>query len=251
MRLALIGAALILLCVTWASFAETPESLFQRGVEAFRRDDWQTAIAAWQEVENRGWANGQLYYDLGNAYYRTGAIGKSIVYYERARKLMPRDPDVKQNLELARMATVDRIEPPVRLIVWDWVDRVRDAFSLRELGWIMLTAGLLTVLGVAGWIFGPYSWRRRLRSTALIVMGLYVVAIAWYGWRSMLDAKTRAVVLEAKVDVFSAPDSSATQVFTLHEGTQVLEMQIVTGWVRIVLIDGRGGWLPGETIERI
>jgi hypothetical protein len=225
--------------------------LFQRGVEAFRQEDWQTAITNWQEVEQRGWASGPLYYDLGNAHYRMGAIGKSVVYYERARELMPRDADIRQNLDLARMAIVDRIESPVRLVVWDWVDRVRDVFSLRELSRIMLGFGLLAVLAVAGWVLGPLAYRQRVKPAAVALVCLYVLAIAWYGWRSVLNTGIRAVVLETKVDVFSAPDSSATQVFTLHEGTEVRERQSVAGWVHIVLADGRAGWLPGETVEQI
>jgi hypothetical protein len=164
---------------------------------------------------------------------------------------MPRDPDVRQNLYLARMAIVDRIESPVRLVVWDWVDRVRDAFSLRELSRIMLVLGLLTVLAAGLWALGPLSLRRQVKLAAAVLACLYVLAIGWYGWRSVLDSKIHAVVLETKVDVFSAPDSSATQVFTLHEGSEVRERQSVAGWVHIVLADGRAGWLPTETVEQI
>jgi hypothetical protein len=131
------------------------------------------------------------------------------------------------------------------------VDRVRDAFSLRELSRITLMLGLLAVITVAWWALGPLSLRRYGKPAAVALVFLYVFIMAWYGWRSVLDARIRAVVLETKVDVFSAPDSSATQVFTLHEGTKVRERQSVAGWVHIVLADGRAGWLPAETVEQI
>lgn len=231
--------------------AETPESLFQRGVEAFREEDWQAAISHWQEVEQGGWASGQLYYNLGNASYRMGAIGRAVVYFERARRLEPRDPDIRQNLALARMATVDRIEEPLRLVIWNWVDTVRDSLSLRELARLVAVLGLISVAGVALWYFGPTHTRRRVRVVVPFLVIIYVIGLSWYGWRTVLDARPVAVVLESKVDVYSAPDSAATQVFTLHEGTIVLERDIVAGWKNVVLPDGRTGWLPAEVLERI
>lgn len=242
---------LALLLVTVAGWGETAESYFQRGVESYRKEDWQGAISSWQEIEHSGSSSGHLYYNLGNAFYRAGIIGIAIIYYERARELMPRDRDVQQNLELARMATVDRIERPVRLIVWDWVDRARDFFSLRELLLLVRVLGIVAAIAVALWIFRPSSLRKGLRVAMSGLIALYVLGLGWYAWRSVLDSNVLAVVVETKVDVFSAPDSAATQVFTLHEGTELTQRETVAGWIHVDLSDGRSGWLPATAVEQI
>jgi tetratricopeptide (TPR) repeat protein len=246
-----IAKFLVTLLIAGTAFAETPQSLFQRGIESFRREDWPGAIRAWRGIELQGLASGQLFYDLGNAYYRAGDVGKAILYYERARTLLPRDRDVRQNLGLARMAAVDRIESPVRLVVWDWVDRVRDCLSLYELSRLVIVLELLTVALGAYWIFGPVFLRGKLRTAVIGLAALYVFSIGWYGWRSALNSHERAIVMDTKVDVFSAPDSAATQIFTLHEGTELNLFERIAGWTHVSLLDGRSGWLPSETIEKI
>ena len=234
-----------------ASYAQEPATLFQQGVERYRQEDWEGAAKTWESVVSRGEASGELFYNLGNAYHRMGQIGRSILFYERARRLLPRDQDVQSNLGLARMGTVDRIEPPVRLIVWDWVDQVRDYFSLRELSRLVFGIGGLLAFAVVLWRFGPVRFRRQARSLAVGVLVMYFVTTAWYVWRSQLDARAFAIVIATKVDVYSAPDSAATQVFTLHEGIKVQWLDNLTGWTRIRLPDGRQGWMPTETMERI
>ncbi len=244
-------AAFLILVLTLAAFAQEPSTLFQQGVEKYRQSDWQGAATVWEQILQRGEASGELYYNLANAYHRLGQIGRSVLYYERAKKLMPRDRDIEANLGLARMGTVDRVEPPVRLAVWDWVDEVRDGLSLRELGRVLLLIGILLIPAFALWRFGSARFRSYGRSLFVGLLALYVLSAGWYFWRSGLDARPYAVVLETKVDVFSAPDSSATQVFTLHEGTRVLTSDNLTGWTRIRLADGRQGWLLADTVERI
>ncbi len=231
--------------------AQEPATLFQQGADKYRQGDWQAAANAWERVLQRGEASGALYYNLGNAYHRMGQIGRSILYYERAGELMPRDRDIEVNLGLARMGTVDRVEAPVRLAIWDWVDAARDSLSLRELGRVLLFCGILLIPAFALWRFSPARFRASGRSLFVSLVAVYLLSAGWYGWRSRLDSYSYAVVLETKVDVFSAPDASATQVFTLHEGTKVRTSENLAGWARIRLADGRQGWLPADTIQRI
>jgi tetratricopeptide (TPR) repeat protein len=241
----------MLLAFVVESSAQEPGTLFQEGVEKYRQGDWAAAATAWEQVHNRGEASGALYYNLGNAYHRMGEIGRSILYYERARRILPRDRDVSANLDLAEMGTVDRIESPIRLAVWDWVDELRDYFSLRELAWIFGSLGVVLIAAFVLTRIGPGPVRRAARMALTSVLVVYVIVGGWYVWRSQLEAQAYGVVLETKVDVFSAPDSSATQVFTLHEGTKVRTLDNLTGWTRIWLRDGRQGWLPMASIEKI
>ena len=232
-------------------YGQEPETLFKQGVEQYRQGNWEGAAKSWETVRGQGEVSGALYYNLGNAYHRMGQIGRSILFFERAKRLTPRDRDVQSNLDLAKMATVDRIEPPVRLVIWDWVDDVRDFFSLNELARNVLAVGMMLIVLYVVWRFGPLRFRPTAQKVFTACAVLYILGVSWYFWRSHLDSRPEAVVIETKVDVYSAPDSAATQVFTLHEGTKVSMLDHLTGWTRVRLPDGRQGWMPTETMEQI
>lgn len=230
--------------------AETASG-FEDGLAAYRSGEWDKAAAAWENAIRSGNAGGALLYNLGNAYYRMQQTGRSILWYERAHRLLPRDPDVKGNLELARLAVIDRIEPPVRLIIWDWIDAVRDYLSLRELALLFHLTGALALVLLLLWRFGPGVAARSMRSALIGALLLVAVAGSWYAWRAVLDGQACGILMDEQANVFSAPDAVSTQVFTLHEGTKVRMGERLAGWVNIRLADGRQGWVLSHSVERI
>ena len=234
-----------------ASVQADPRSSFDEGLRLYRTNDISGAITHWENAMRQGAVSGPLLFNLGNAYYRSGQIGKSILYYERARRLMPRDRDVKVNLDLVRLGTVDKIEKPIRLVIWNWVDTVRDHFSLHELGIVLSVLGFLALGGYIGWRYAPTAWNQPLKTLLVIVLMLYGISIAWYSWRSVLDSRSYAIIITDKTDVSSAPDAASTQLFSLHEGTKVRYGEILTGWANVQLADGRKGWVPTSALERI
>jgi tetratricopeptide (TPR) repeat protein len=228
-----------------------PRSSFEEGLRLYRANDMSGAISHWENVLKQGAVSGPLLFNLGNAYYRSGQIGKSILCYERARKLIPRDRDVQMNLELARLAVVDKIEKPVRLVIWDWLDSVRDHYSAYELAAAFQIIGFIALAGLLFWRFAPVSWRRALKVAVVLAVILYALTGAWYVWRAVLDRANYALVMAVKSDVCSAPDSSSKQLFSLHEGTKIRYGEVLSGWVSIQLADGRKGWVPVGDVEKI
>jgi hypothetical protein len=242
-------ALLVGLCTTLA--VADPRSEFDEGLRLYRENDMTGAIRVWEQVASRGVVSGELLYNLGNAYYREGNVGRSVLMFERARKLMPRDRDVHTNLDLARMATVDRVERPVRLMIWNWIDAARDFLSMGELARLFQTLGFLLIGSILAWRLGPLSLRSSLKTLMLIFLVLYGWTGAWYGWRAEIETHPSGVVLATKTDAYSAPDAAATQLFSLHEGTWVRTGETLSGWVNIRLADGRAGWIPVGDVERI
>jgi tetratricopeptide (TPR) repeat protein len=249
-RLFRFAAALVLLSMMGSAFAD-PESQFDEGLRLYRSNDMNGAIVAWENVVQRGVVSGPLLYNLGNAYYRSGKVGKSILCYERARRLTPRDHDISNNLDLARLAVVDKIDSPLRLVLWNWIDSVRDYLGLNELAKLFLTVGFLFAGLLAAWRFGPLRLRTAARRAAITAAFLYVVVGSWYLWRADLDTRSFGIVMATKTDVFSAPDSAAKQLFSLHEGTKVRCGESLSGWVNVRLADGRRGWISISDMERI
>ncbi|MBU0509583.1 tetratricopeptide repeat protein [bacterium] len=247
----LISFFLLMFFLTSLGAHADPHSTYDEGVRLYRENDMPAAISMWESLLRSNTVSGPLLYNLGNAYYRQGEIGKAILFYDRAIRRMPRDADVRENLELARMAVVDEIESPVRLVIWNWVDSVRDYLSLRELATLLQFVGLLAVIVLLVVRFGPAGVRRWAKIAATIAVAVFLIAGSWYGWRASLDGREYAIILVDKTDVRSAPNEASQQIFSLHEGTKVRCRERLGAWVHIQLSDGRKGWMPVVDAEVI
>lgn len=246
--LALVFTVLLLLSALASADAR---SGFDEGLRLYRNNDVDRAIAAWESVVKQGDVSGPLCYNLGNAYYRAKKYGMAILYYERARRLLPRDREVSSNLDIARMATVDKIEPPIRLVIWNGVDAVRDHFSLQELARCFCSLGIACAILFLMFRFGPQRLRILFKSATTILAVFYVLTGCWYVWRATLDSRPYGVVMATKTDAYSAPDEASKQLFSLHEGTKVQCGESLSGWTNVSLADGRKGWIPAQVLEKI
>ena len=131
------GLFLLTLCLMSTAgpvWAQSPEQSFDQANLLYQQNKFGEARDAYEAIVHEGFVSGELYYNLGNAYYKTGDLGKAILNFERALRFMPNDDDLKHNLQLANLMIVDRIEPTPRLFLWDDWDGVKSAFCRISLG---------------------------------------------------------------------------------------------------------------------
>jgi tetratricopeptide (TPR) repeat protein len=250
---ALVTAAVALLVFSGTLLADEAASLFSQGNQRYSQGDYEGAIEAYEAILQQGFESWQVYYNLGNAYYKIGKLGKAILNLERARRLNPRDDDIQYNLDLANLKVVDRINAIPELFFVRWMKSLARLFSAATLGW---TALVLYAVTVVLWITRLLATRGKLRSVMTVVVVpivvLWVLAGSLAAYRVYLDrAEKFAVVMVDKVDVRSAPESSSTEVFVIHEGVKVRLDRQVQEWAKIRLADGKIGWIPVSAIERI
>jgi tetratricopeptide (TPR) repeat protein len=229
------------------------EDAFHAGNAAFQQGDYASAIHIYEDLMAQGYRSGALYYNLGNAYYRSGKISAAILNYERARHWIPKDEDLAHNLEVSRLALVDQIEPVPRLILWNYWDSFRDSLSMEVLTAIGYLAYLAALCCIALILLseGPSARRRGLAGVvgAVLVLGAAVL---------LLDAKVSGlkdrdfgIIITPVVEVKNAPDSEGPSAFVLHEGTKLRVTDQVGTWIQIRLADGKVGWLQADSVEII
>jgi tetratricopeptide (TPR) repeat protein len=223
------------------------EEIFTRGNQLYQAEDYAAAIEAYEAILAGGFESHELYYNLGNAYFKVGDLGRSILSWERALKLEPGDQDAVANLALAAQLTADEIEPLPRfwllsVVSW-WVNLLpRSALTLLvAVGWMSLAAGL--TVRILARAFTP----RRV-GTWLVLGGASVVLVLGTNLlvRELgIGQVERGVILADAVPVRSAPaeDDNLT-LFEVHEGTRVRIDQRTERWAEIVLDDGKVGWVP-------
>lgn len=250
-RPALLCALLLLLVAPL--FAGSIHDLAADGDAAYRNGDYQKAIDAYSRILSSGYSSGPLLYNMGNAQFKAGHLARAILYYERAAKAMPHNKDVRYNLELARSRTVDRIDAPPRLPVWNVLDAVRDFIAPRTLTWAAWSLALLAaLLYAASMLLRVPRGVRILRIGSYSVAGLFAVALLLIGLRIAADhGDPGAIVMQDEVEVHSAPDPTSLKVLTLHEGTKVTIVKELSNWREVRLADGRQGWMPANGCEVI
>ncbi len=231
-----------------------PDSLWYAGVQAYTDGNFSQALRDWEGVRETGLTSRELFYNLGNAYFKTGELGPAILWYERALRLDPSDADVRYNLEFARSQTQDKIEEVPEIFFEQWGHAM--CYLLPSDTWAVmgLVAFALLVACVLLYLLGSTSGRRRLGFFA----GIACLVMAFLGWdfaqwqRQEALRQDMAIVLRPVSSVKSSPsEGSAKDLFILHEGTRVKVLDNVSGYSQIELADGRQGWLPTADMEVI
>ena len=150
MKRILLAIALVsFTSILWAQETEAPKSqaaIWKSAEEAYSVGDFDGAIREYQSLEKAGAVSSSLFYNLGNAFYRKGSVGKAILYYERALKLDPADKDIRNNLDMARLQTLDKIDSVPQFILVEWVKNLRNKLSSNA--WAIVSL-ILLALGVA------------------------------------------------------------------------------------------------------
>jgi tetratricopeptide (TPR) repeat protein len=223
---------------------------FEQGNQAYRDGDYPGALEWYKKIVSAGYESSQVYYNMGNCYYKLDQIGLAILFYEKAFKINPRDREIKFNLEMANLKVVDRLGSPPQFFLFEWWDKIKTYFNIDQ--WTKLVAALYvsTILMLILFIFLRFH---RLRSVVLTILIVFAALTVFASYLLFLNVRaeaenTGAIVLVPSVNVLSAPNENSTDVFVLHEGVKVNLSDQRGEWVEITLPDGKSGWMKRETL---
>jgi hypothetical protein len=248
-----IGGMILLVLSAAAAYAQSPEQQFQAANVLFQQGKIAEARDGYEAILKTGFVSGELYFNLGNAWYRTGNLARAILCYERAKKYIPGDEDLQHNLQLMNLMITDRIEPTPRLFVWDYWDGLTGAFSLRGITWLAYTLLVITVAAIAGLILGNRYAVRKVFLVTSIVAGVLLVfsLVIFTAKRAEVTRTDEGVLMAQVVSVKNSPDAKGTDAFVLHSGVKVRIVDEVSGWLKVRIADGKVGWVESSSLERI
>lgn len=236
-----------------ASAQTSSVSLWDEANTAYIGGDYAKAIEYYDSIMDQGYASYKLYYNLGNAYFKQGNIGRSILNYERALDLAPTDADVRHNLEVVNGYVKDNIAAMPEFFLSVWMREIKTSFSSNAWAGASIVFFALMLASVLLYLL---SVRIRLRKTgfysAIAALCLFVMSVSFsVGERNRMLDSDEAIVMQASISVKSSPDGNSKELFIIREGTKVRVMRSIGEMVEIMIADGNKGWVNSEAIEKI
>lgn len=254
-----LGTALLLLTLfnplSWAGTSiskdvsrDTALAKFVKANFEYKDGHYEAAIKLYEEVLTAGLASGPLYYNLANSYFKKGALGKTILNYERARRLLPRDHDLRANQRYAASLIQNQVVENPPALGQRALEQFVEFQTLDELAMIMFVLGLL--VGATVLLSLHFSWNTSLRNRILIPFSILFLIYSSGFFYQRSHQRDVAVVI-APTAVKFEPRPEATTYFDLSEGQEIMVLRTEGVWAKIRRGDGKEGWVEAANIERI
>ena len=221
---------------------------------AYINNDFAGAVAIYENILKNEGESADIYYNLGNSYYKMDNIAKAVLNYEKALLLNPGDGDIRFNLELAQSKTVDKVVPMSEMFFVTWTKSLVN--TLSEKGWsrVGITTFILTLSALALYFFGKKIVLKKVGFIAAIALFLVCIMANVFAstQKTEIMSHDNAIIMVPSITVKSTPNEGGTDLFILHEGRKVMiKDNTMKEWKEIVLEDGNAGWVPAHVIEII
>ncbi|MBW6458214.1 MAG: tetratricopeptide repeat protein [FCB group bacterium] len=256
MKRIIIMTILLTLSVLFAKTDMRREPLFKQGISAYVNEDYAKAQMVFHQLERDG-ASWELYYNLGNAYYRDGKLGHAIQYWEKAKMLAPSQKDIHHNLSLAQQELIDKVVLPDMFPLFRWYRNMQEYLPVQlpvMIGGILLIFLTLTI-GYARINMrrtGTFSRNGVISLSVILVSLILVLNLVAFDTEMKRQKEIYAVILDRTVNILSAPVQESPVLFVLHEGSKVrINKQIEDEWANISYFDDKIGWINMKSLGKI
>jgi len=229
------------------------DSLFNTANKLYQQENYLEALDRYQQIEKQEMESAELYFNMGNIYYRTNQVAPSIYYYEKALRLSPNNKDIKFNLEFANTMVLDNIEPLPKSLGQKFMDGIILRFTYET--WAKIAVSLAFVFAVLFLLyhFSYSTSKKRIYFITSILTVIFVTLSLFFSFKNKyyMDNKIEAIVFSGEAEVKSAPTNSSDVYFELHEGTKVLILESLDNWKKIKIADGKIGWMKLSDLKVI
>ena len=233
--------------------AADAEQLFQNANQAYQAGNFPLAVEQYETILRGGKLfSKELYYNLGNGYYRLNQTGRSILNYERAARLAPTDADIQTNLAIVRGHVTDDIEAVSEVFFVKWYRLLRRAFTADTWAVFGLFFLWLGGGGFAVWLLGKQrQWKKRGFAVGCVALPLSLLIFLMTNNAAKITEATFGIVMLKETAFRNAPNENAAVTATLHEGIKVEIVDKIGGLTKVKLANGEEGWVATTDVEKI
>ena len=247
---------LILLFIIFSiqiAYSQQIDTLIVQGNKAYTIGNYQQAVEKYKQVLAQGFISSELYYNLGNSYYKMNLLAPSVLNYERALLLTPSDEDILYNLELVNQLVVDKLEYLPEFFMKRWMQSFASLFSSDIWAIVSMVSFIVFLIFLSIFLYTRSVGMKKMMFWLAFIF-IIISSTSFLTSKKQLNKiinPENAIVFTSSITVKSSPNQSGTDLFVLHEGTKVGIKSIDGDWTEIKLSDGSVGWLKSSDIVPI
>lgn len=225
-------------------------TFLEKAEQAYDSKKYQEAVQNYEQLVKDGYQSYQLYFNLGNAYYRNDDLGKAIYYYELARKIEPNDEDVRINLGIAAGKTIDKIDSKENFFITAVKTNVLSSFTTHTWAWLTC----FCIAGACVFFFLFMSADKLLIKrisfflSCVLTITFFITYFLGYSAVKARYENKFAIILVKEIKVMNEPTALAKTKFALHEGTKIRVVGNNGSWLLIKLDNGNEGWVKQDEV---
>ena len=231
--------------------SQSPELLFERGNQLYNDGEFELAIMEFNKILENNLHSSELYFNMGNSYYKLNDIANSNFYFEKSLLLSPNDIGILKNLSFAKNMILDDIEELPKTQFQNNINYLVSLFSIRVWSFILISLMLSFFISSILYLFSNNPIYKRAYfslSFFLIIISFLTSNLIWKESKKINEQKN-GIIFSKELSVFSEPNLRDEEIFTLHEGTKVELMDKLKGWNKIRLRNGSEGWVVENNIK--
>ena len=237
---------------SFSAFAKTPEEQMKTGNEAYRLNHFKDACSEYESLVKEGYVSGELFYNLGNTYYRMNKSAKAILYYEKAKLLLPHDEALENNLKMANLSVTDKIETLPELAIVSFFKSIISFHTSSGWAWISIILLWLALAGAALYLFTKsLALRKTGFYSSIILLFICIVCFVFSRYRHEMEDQKFAIIFAEVSYIKTSPEENGKDAFYLHSGMKVEVKETLGDWINIRLSDGKTGWMKKDEVENI
>lgn len=242
---------ILLVFITNLVSAQNVDTLFSDANTLYKTGKYKKAIETYQKIEESEQISSELYFNLGNCYYKLNQVAQSIYNYEKALLIDPYNVDAKNNLIIAKRLTLDRIEELPKSLFQKLNINYLQKFHYNTWALIVVTLSIIAGILFLFFYFSNNPAKKRFYFIISIVSFLLLLTslIITYKQHDTHIKTKKAIIFAKEVSIKNAPTPDSEEIFTLHEGTKVKILDTVDNWKKIKLTDGKIGWLLSKDVK--
>jgi tetratricopeptide (TPR) repeat protein len=219
----------------------------------YKTGKYEQAIDAYASVLKTNQHSSELYFNLGNCYYKLNKVAPAIYSYEKALVLSPNDREILNNLKFAQKRTIDEVKVIPKVGFGKLLRDFTGIYHYNTWAWIAVVSAISFLLVFLGYYFSETTVVKRISffvMFALIFVILIVISAAIFE-KSHYDSEKPAIVFAEMAEVRSEPQKASPAIFVLHEGAKVYVEEKVDSWKKVQLTDGTEGWIESDAIREV
>ena len=226
---------------------------FEKGNALYQKGEYEAAISAYESVLNGKQQSAEVYFNLGNCYYKLNKVAPAIYNYEKALVFHPNDSEIINNLKFAQKMTIDEIKEVPKVGFAKLLRDFTAIFHYDSWAWIAVSLSTLFLLFFVGYYFSQITLSKRIFFIGMFVLVfLILISVLAAIFEKDHDVNERPAIIFAEVaEVKGEPKASSSDVFVLHEGTKVYIKETLDNWRKVELTDGSEGWMENSALKEV